>query len=71
MIKTLAVAFSGIFVGAFAMEILNRTNPELTKGIEEKAKKVTDSIARGFKEGWGSKGKGIEPEEVQPEQAAT
>ena len=67
--KTLAVAFGGIFIGALAMEILNRTKPGLTKGIEEKAKKVADTFAKGFKEGW--RGKDAEAESPQPEQAST
>ncbi len=67
--KTLAVAFGGIFIGALAMEILSRTNPGLTKGIEEKARKVADTFAKGFNEGW--RGKDTEAESPQPEQAAT
>jgi len=67
--KTLAVAFGGIFVGALAMEILSRTNPGLTKGIEEKAHKVAETFRKGFKEGWG--GKETEAESLQPEPAAT
>lgn len=67
--KIVIVAITGIFVGAFAMEILNRTKPGLTKGIEEKAKKVADTFAKGFGEGW--RGKGAEAESPQPEQAAT
>ena len=29
--------------------------PGLTKAIEEKAKQVADTFAKGFKEGWGDK----------------
>lgn len=67
--KTLAVAFGGIFIGALAMEILNRTTPKLTKGIEEKARKVADTFAKGFNEGW--RGTATEAESPQPEQSAT
>ncbi len=67
--KTLIVAVTGIFIGAFAMEILNRTKPGLTKGIEEKAKKVADTFAKAFREGW--RGKDNEAESLQPEQAST
>jgi hypothetical protein len=66
--KTLIVAITGIFVGAFAMEVLNRTKPGLTKEIEDKAKKVADTFAKGFREGW--RGKDAEAEPLQPEQAS-
>jgi hypothetical protein len=62
--KTIVLAFSGIFIGALAMEILNRTKPGLTKAIEEKAKQVADTFAKGFKEGWGDKD--AETELAQP-----
>ncbi|MFC1596769.1 hypothetical protein ACFL5Q_02375 [Planctomycetota bacterium] len=66
--KTVIAAVTGIFVGAFAMEVLNRTKPRLTKGIEDKAKKVADTFAKGFKEGW--RGKDAEAEPLQAEQAS-
>ena len=66
--KTVIVAITGIFVGAFALEILNRTKPGLTKGIEDKAKKVADTFAKGFREGWrGKEDAAAEP--LQSEQA--
>ncbi|MFC1596764.1 hypothetical protein ACFL5Q_02350 [Planctomycetota bacterium] len=64
--KTVIAAITGIFVGAFAMEVLNRTKPGLTKGIEDKAKKVADTFAKGFREGWGGNDAAAEP--AQPEQ---
>ncbi len=67
--KTVIVAITGIFLGAFAMEVLNRTKPGLTKGIEEKAKKVADTFTKGFREGW--RGKDAEAEPLQGEQAST
>lgn len=66
--KTLIVAIAGIFVGSLAMEVLNRTSPGLTKGIEDKAKKVADTFTKGFREGW--RGKDAEAEPLQPEQAS-
>ncbi len=65
--KTLIAAVSGIFIGALALEILNRAKPGLTKGLEEKAAKVANTFVSGFKEGWGGKD-AAEPSE-QPEQA--
>ncbi len=66
--KTVIVAITGIFVGALAMEVLNRTKPGLTKRIEDKAKKVADTFTNGFREGW--RGKDDEAEPLQPEQAS-
>ena len=45
MTKILLSIAAGIFIGAFAVEILNRKNPELTKKIEEKAKDAVDALA--------------------------
>ncbi len=67
--KTLIVAITGIFVGSLAMEILNRTKPGLTKGIEEKAKKVADTFAKGFRECWDGRDAKAEP--LQHVQAST
>jgi hypothetical protein len=65
--KTLALAFGGIFVGALAMELLNRTG--VTKAVEDKAKQVADTFAKGFKEGWGDTDAETETEAAQPEPA--
>ena len=67
--KTVIVAITGIFVGAFVMEVLNRTKPALTKGIEDKAKKIADTFAKGFREGWRGE-EDTEAERLQPEQAS-
>jgi len=66
MVKTVIAAVSGIFIGAFAVEILNRAKPGLTKGLEENAKKAADTFVSGFKEGWG--GKAATEQAMQPEQ---
>jgi hypothetical protein len=43
MSKILFGVFSGVFVGAVIYELLNRSNPELTKKIEDFAcKKIND-----------------------------
>lgn len=64
--KTLIVAVSGIFIGALAVEILNRKRPELTRKIEEKAKIIVDALIAAPKEGLdaeGDKTKTIRPEQ--------
>jgi hypothetical protein len=42
----------GIFVGAFAVEILNRKSPKTLEAIGNGASKVVDSVARAFKDGY-------------------
>lgn len=44
-------AIVGIFVGALAVEILNRKKPELTQEIEKTAKATVDAFVSAFKEG--------------------
>ena len=65
--KVLVGVAAGIFVGALAVEILNRKKPGLTQGIEKKAKNAVDACVAAFKEGWGSKEAATES--MQPEQS--
>ena len=44
MSKILFGVFSGVFVGAVLYELLNRTNPELTKFVEDFACKKIDGV---------------------------
>ena len=44
MSKILFGVFSGVFVGAVIYELLNRSNPELTKKIEDFACKKMDDV---------------------------
>lgn len=67
--KTVIAAVAGIFIGALALEILNRSKPELTRGLERKAKNAVDAFVTAFKEGWG--GEDDETESMQPEQVPT
>ncbi len=67
--KILGTVVAGIFIGAVAVEILNRTKPDLTRKLEEKAKNTVNTFVTAFKEGWG--GKDAATESAQPEQAAT
>ena len=57
----------GIFIGALAVEILNRKNPELTRKIEQKAKDTVDAFAAAFKDGFELEAD--ETESTRPEQS--
>ncbi|MBF0275215.1 MAG: hypothetical protein HQK84_08295 [Nitrospinae bacterium] len=39
---------AGVVVGAIGMELLNKTNPELVKGVEDKFKDAVESIKSSF-----------------------
>jgi hypothetical protein len=67
--KAIMLAFGGIFIGALAMEILNRTKPGLTKAIEDKARQVANTFASGFREGWGEKDAESELPNAEPASA--
>jgi len=49
MEKILIGAVAGIFIGAFAMEILSRKSPQTVKNIEDKAAKVAERFITGSK----------------------
>jgi len=44
MSKVLIGVFSGIFIGAVIYELINRTNPELIKKVEEFACSKIDDV---------------------------
>ncbi len=44
MSKVLIGVFSGIFIGAVIYELINRTNPELIKKVEEFASSKIDDV---------------------------
>ncbi|MCL4456527.1 MAG: hypothetical protein M1406_03850 [Nitrospirae bacterium] len=44
MSKILIGVFLGVFVGALAYELLNRTRPDIIKKIEIKASEKVDSL---------------------------
>ena len=58
--------FAGIFVGALAVEVLNRKKPGLIKEIGKKAKNAVGNLAAAFKEGFKVKG---EAKPIRPEQS--
>lgn len=55
MEKILSGVVVGIFVGALAVEILHRTEPELVSKIGHKAKKSAGALISAFKEGFEDK----------------
>ena len=59
---------AGVFVGVLAVEIMKRTEPEVTGEIEEKAKNAVGAVVAAFKEGYG--GEDIEAVPMEPEQSA-
>ena len=52
MLKILGGVAAGIFIGAFAVELLNRMRPGLIEGIEDKAKHAKDSVVEAFQNGY-------------------
>jgi len=48
MTKILLGAMVGVFLGAFAVEILKRKNPELLKSIESRAAALADSVDKAL-----------------------
>ena len=69
MEKTVIAAIAGIFIGALALEILNRTKPGLTRNLEQRAKNAVDAFVAALRGGWG--GEDDETESMQPEQSPT
>jgi len=47
-VKTLGVLIAGVFVGAVAVEILNKKKPELIKKIRDKANKTVEAIGKSI-----------------------
>ena len=52
MLKILGGVVVGVFVGAVVFEFLNRRNPTLLKGIEDKARRTVRAATGGFDEGF-------------------
>jgi hypothetical protein len=52
MLKVLGGVVVGVFVGAVVFEFLNRRNPTLLRGIEDKARRTVRAAAGGFDEGF-------------------
>ena len=52
MYKVIAGAALGIFVGAFAMELLSKVRPGAFKGIGDGVGKIASSLSQAFKSGY-------------------
>jgi len=52
MWKIIGGVIVGVFVGALALEILNRKRPELVKDIEKRAENAARSFVDAFREGY-------------------
>ncbi len=46
------IGVAGVFVGAFAMEVIHRTNPSLIKNFQESTKKTFADMGNAFKQGY-------------------
>lgn len=51
MWKLLGGLFVGVFVGAFAVELIRRTRPELLESLEHSARTTADVLLNRFREG--------------------
>jgi hypothetical protein len=54
----------GIFVGAFAAEIIHRKNPNAFKGLGDGFSKVGNAVAKAFKDGYSGISETIEDAKV-------
>ncbi len=52
MSKMLVAMLAGVFIGAFAMEILNRKRPGLIAGLESQAGSKLGKFKEAFAEGY-------------------
>ncbi|MFC1556458.1 hypothetical protein ACFL5L_00565 [candidate division KSB1 bacterium] len=48
-IKTLGILLAGVFVGAVAVEILNKKKPKLMKKVKDQANKAVESTEKSMK----------------------
>lgn len=61
MTKLMIGVLAGVFVGAFAFEIIHRSNPELVKGWTSRAKLAAGDFHRAFMEGYHGEAPKEEP----------
>lgn len=52
MTKVMFAMLTGVFLGAFALEVVNRKRPGLVAGIERDAESRLDEFRRAFREGY-------------------
>lgn len=52
MWKIIGGVVLGVFIGAMAVEIINRAKPDLLRDIEDKAEKAVQAFREAFREGY-------------------
>jgi len=52
MSKMFVAMLTGVFIGAFAMEVLHRKRPGLVMGVEHKTKGTLGEFKQAFAEGY-------------------
>ncbi len=60
MWKIIGGVIIGVFVGALALEVLNRSKPGLIRNIEKKAEDTARAFLDSFKEGYHTDAKETE-----------
>ncbi len=50
--NTLIGFIVGVFIGAFAVEIVRRKRPKAVMTLETRATKATEAVCRAFREGY-------------------
>ncbi len=53
MWKIVGGVLVGVFVGAFAVELIKRTRPDLLGSVERKARLAADALWSAFRGGYG------------------
>ncbi len=52
MVKILGGVLVGVFVGAFAVEVIRRMRPEILASVGQRAKDSADAIFSAFRNGY-------------------
>ncbi len=52
MVKILGGVLVGVFVGAFAVEVIRRMRPEILASVGQKAKDSADAMFSAFRNGY-------------------
>ena len=52
MVKLLGGVIIGVFVGAFVVEVIRRTRPQMLDELERKARDAVDNVVTAFRHGY-------------------
>ncbi len=55
MFKLFGGVIIGVFVGAFVVEIIRRTRPQMLDDLERRACDAVDNVVSAFREGYAGK----------------